>query len=399
MMERLLQTFAEHASLADEDATFPVGNLAALRETNFMSFMVPKLHGGHGATLQEYVETASAFGGSCLSTGMIWVMHCQQVDAIARHAPGELRSELLKRIVQEQLYIASVTTTPGQRGSRILVADSPLFIDESSVTFRRDAPIVTGANHADAFLITLRSGADASEQDVALLFAERTDLTLTTTSTWDAVGMRATESVGVSIEGTVSPRNIIGSGKAFATLVTDSIIPMAHLGWSACWLGAARKRFSELIAWLREPGRSTGPDLRSELVRERLARIRIDLEGANALLMTIVKQVETVRADGYPASDAAYRIQLNALKIMASETAFRTVDAMVGLAGMKLGYCRPSSIPLERTWRDLRSAALNISNDRLLSETGGLVLMDRDVQLVASTTRPVASSLSSEPTV
>ncbi|CAM5289434.1 hypothetical protein SALBM311S_09840 [Streptomyces alboniger] len=55
---------------------------------------------------------------------------------------------------------------------------------------------------------------------------------------------------------------------------------------------------------------------------------------------------------------------------------------MIALTGLSTGYLTQSAIPLERAFRDLRSAALNISNERLLTETGSLALLDRKTTLL-----------------
>jgi acyl-CoA dehydrogenase len=60
------------------------------------------------------------------------------------------------------------------------------------------------------------------------------------------------------------------------------------------------------------------------------------------------------------------------------------VDDLVQLMGMFHGYLRDSPLALERTLRDLRSAPLNYSNDRLHAADGALVLMDQEVRHVVS---------------
>jgi acyl-CoA dehydrogenase len=57
------------------------------------------------------------------------------------------------------------------------------------------------------------------------------------------------------------------------------------------------------------------------------------------------------------------------------------VDRLVQFAGLSRGYARNSPMPLERAFRDLRSASLNYSNDRLLTAIGSLQALDRPVRL------------------
>ena len=69
-------------------------------------------------------------------------------------------------------------------------------------------------------------------------------------------------------------------------------------------------------------------------------------------------------------------------RVVAAELTFRAVDRLVQLTGLATGYLRTSPIPLERHFRDLRSASLNYANDRLVTASGALSLMDRSVRLI-----------------
>lgn len=84
-------------------------------------------------------------------------------------------------------------------------------------------------------------------------------------------------------------------------------------------------KFTDVVTWLRQPGRRTGPDASSDLVRERPARIRLDLELVHAYLMRAVDEIAANRESG-AAPSPALRIHLNTLKIVVSELSFRSVD-------------------------------------------------------------------------
>src|SRR5919201_807581 len=84
------------------------------------------------------------------------------------------------------------------------------------------------------------------------------------------------------------------------------------------------------------------------------------------------------------------QLRLNALKIFSSERSFAVVDELIQLVGLRYGYIRSAPFPLERLFRDLRSASLNYANDRLLTANGALALLDREVALATSTGQPGA---------
>lgn len=237
--------------------------------------------------------------------------------------------------------------------------------------------MVTGGRHADGYLVTMRAHPDATVNEVSLVYVDRADAEVEVGGDWDPLGMRATESIGLVLSGRPPARNLVGAPGGFAEIARESMIPISHLGWSACWLGAARGALRELVAALRESARTEYGDL----FYERLARIRVDLEIVSAYLAQVVEHLARARAEQRPLATPAVQLRLNALKLIASEHTFGAVDRMVQLAGLRLGYLRNSPIALERHFRDLRAAALNHANDSLWTGVGALTLLDRSVEL------------------
>ncbi|MCK1798977.1 acyl-CoA/acyl-ACP dehydrogenase [Streptomyces sp. XM4193] len=377
--DALVALLAANAAEVDRNARFPVENLAALRSAGQLGLLVPRRYGGAGGDLADLVRTAERLAGGCLSTAMIWAMHCQQVDVLVRHAGPRLAAELLPRVAAGEVYLASVTTGTATGGHLLSAADALERGAGEELLLGREAPVVTGGQHADGFLVTMRESADAGEHEVSLVYADRAALTVEATGGWNTLGMRGTASGALRLSGAVPPDQVVGPSGGFREVALDSMVPVGHLAWSACWLGAARSSFSALVRWL---GREQRERLSSSLVRERLGRIRLDLELVSGYLGGVRAEVEQVRARGSRPDAAEVQIHLNSLKAAASELTYRAVDRMVQLAGLTVGYSADSPVPLERTLRDLRSAALNYSNDRLWTANGALCLLDRGVKLL-----------------
>lgn len=355
--------------------------MTALRASGLLGLLVPRSHGGLGGDIIDLVDVAQLLASGCLSTAMIWAMHSQQVDSIVRYAGPAFAEYVLPRIAKGELYLASVTTEPASGGNLMSASSALREEPDGMLRIEREAPVVTGGEHADAFLVTMLDSEEATENRVTLVYAERGDLTLNVTSEWNALGMRGTRSVGMRMDGLVPVENIIGKRGEYRTVAVESMIPLAHIAWSACWLGAARSAYSDVIALLRSRHRPGGVDLESDLFAERLARLRMDLELVSAYLNRTVEEVVFCRAAGRSLDTTPAQIHLNTLKVVAAEHTFRVVDGLVQLVGLAKGYLHSSTLPLERQFRDLRSASLNYANDRLLKATGRLALMDRSVDL------------------
>lgn len=367
----------EHARRVDDDAAFPTTSLDALRRSGLMGLLVPRRFGGLGGGLDEMVAVAVELGGACMSTAMIWTMHCQQVATIAAHGAPELREDLLPRVARGEVYIASVTSERG-KGGHLLTADAALDVDADRVVISRDAPIVTGGTVADGFLITMRTGGDASSDDVSLVYADRAEVTVTEgDGSWNPMGMRGTHSSPITLSGSVDPSHIVGGPGGFRSVATKTFIPTGHIGWAASWLGGARAALGSVLEMLRNPKTRGQFDLNSELLRRRLAGARIDVDTMAALLTQVVRDSRS----GTDPESVPVQLRLNGLKVHTADRSHSVIDGMIELVGLRHGYMRDASLPLERLYRDLRSASLNYSNDRLLDANGALALLDRTVTL------------------
>lgn len=378
LVDSVTPVLREHADAVDQAARFPVASVDALRRSGLMGLLVPVEHGGLGGTLGDLARVAAELSGHCLSTGMIWAMHCQQVAAIARHADPRLKARLLPRVAAGEVYLASVTSEK-VKGGHLLSAVAPLRRAGDRVLLDRDAPIVTGGAHADGFLVTMRDGESAHPDEVSLVYADRdqVEVVLDERRPWNPLGMRGTHSGPLRLTGEVDGTALVGGPAGFREVALSTFVPTGHIAWAACWLGAARAAARGVLELVRSPaGRKQFP-VDSELLRTRLAEVRLDLDTTAALLAQVVHDT------GATANPEAVDVQLrlNGVKVHAARRCFAVVDALIELVGLRHGYMRGGDVPLERVFRDLRSATLNYANDRLLLANGSLALVDRAVRL------------------
>lgn len=371
---------AAEAAKVDERGEFPMAALTALRHTRLLGLMVPAEFGGLGGGPADLVRVTRRLARGCLSTALVFTMHSQQVETIARHGGTSLRARLLPAIAAGEVYLASVTTERSG-GGHLLSSAETIVSEDDGWSLRRDAPIVTGGRHADGFLI--KTGVEeAVGTGVSLVYADRDQLTVETGAPWRSMGMRGVENVSMTLTGTVPADQLVGAPGGFRAIAVETFAPAAHLGWSAAWLGAACGGLSTLVGMIRAGDRTVRVNGRSELAAHRLARIRARLEAVGAYLHTAVEEVTSRRARGETLDRPAVQIHLNTLKVLAAEHTHAAVDEMITLAGMRAGYLTDSPVPLERLSRDLRSASLNYDDARLLAANGALSLFDAAVTLL-----------------
>jgi acyl-CoA dehydrogenase len=376
LVEEIASVTAVHAERTDAEASFPIEALRAMRETRLLGLLVPEEFGGLGGSTEDMITATLRLGREDMSVAMIFAMHCQQVAAVVGHARGRLREDLLPELGSGRVYLASVTTESG-KGGALLSSTAELTAQEGSLALDRFAPIVTGGVHADGFLITMRSPDAQADHEVSLVYAARDQLEVATAGDWQPLGMRASHSGPLHLRGLVPAHQVVGEHGRFRDVVAATFGPLAHLGWTAAWLGTAEGALSRVVSLLRNAKTRGSADLDSELLLSRLATARHRLEAVHALLW---HTAEVVR-DAPDLSRPQIQLLINGLKVTGSEQCHAVAEDLVDAVGLRHGYMKDSPTRLERALRDLRSAALNYSNDRLRVADGKLALLDPQVRL------------------
>lgn len=364
------------AEQVDEDGVFPEISMRELKQSGLMGLLVPRDYGGFGASYATMSQVAQILSSACLSTGMIWAMHCQQVATIIDHAPQALLDNVLPRIAYGEMFVASVTSER-EKGGHLLSAYAPLLFDGEEVVLVRDAPVVTGGAYGDGYLITMRASEESPPSEVVLAFADRSQLDIEARSGWSPLGMRGTDSAGMTIKGRFSKEQLIDPPGGFEHVAVTTMIPVGHIAWASAWLGAAQGCYMQMVELFRDPKARKGFNLQSDLFATRLARIRLQLDAVSAYLQQTLQEYEQFCRSGEPPSHR-FNIHINNLKVFASETLFTAIDQLLQLSGLRYGYLKNKQVCIERTFRDLRAASLMYANDRLLVANGKLALLDRN---------------------
>ncbi|MEU8658891.1 acyl-CoA dehydrogenase family protein [Actinoplanes philippinensis] len=366
MDDTTVAKLGEAAALAADDARFAVEALQILKSDGALGLGIPEEYGGRGETVRAQLGAIFDAGRSSASVGTILSMHLQQVHALVRYGSPQLKETVLPEIATGRVYLGSVTTEKASGGD-LRASSSPLARRGDEVHVVREAPIVTGAEEADAFLIKM---ADGEQGASSLVYVPRSSATVTMRpNTWDPLGMRESGSAGIHIEATVPSTHVIGAPCGFETIVKEVFGPFAHLGWAASWLGSAAEAGDRLVDAMRHDNGLRRKVMDSDLSLSRLARARECLDTVHALLELACQDFESDRSVGFVPA-----LRNNGLKTAASRHCFEAADLMVELGGLAHGYMRSSPTGIEKAFRDLRSASLNYSNDRLYRDNGRFVL-------------------------
>jgi acyl-CoA dehydrogenase len=360
---------------SDRKNCFPHESVAELRNAGLLALMVPADLGGGGGSYRLLAGVSGTLGQGCLSTAIIWAMHAQQVLTLAEHGRPE-NDDVLTSVVRDGSLIASVTSESGT-GGQLFTAQAPLRRENDRVHLSRAAPIVSYAAEARYFLVTMRASPDAGTHDVRLAVVSRDDGEIAITGSWDAMGMRGTQSVPLILDVQIDEARVLR--EPFRSLAVRTFVPAGHVGWTAAWHGAAMGALRRYAAWMRRRNSEGSARLDSDLILSRLADLRSRLDPVGALIEKVALRLDRFRQEGVPAAaydDPTHQIELNNLKIAGSEVTFGVVNHLIELAGLDEGYRATGTMGLEQLFRDLRSASLMYRNERLRQANGRLLIIE-----------------------
>ena len=368
---------APNADAVDRDARFPVEAVGALKDAGAFAALVPAELGGPGLPFETVAEAAFELGRACGASAMVFSMHQIQVATISRHAvPGSFFERYLRDLAENPRLIASVTSEIGTGGDlgRSIAA---LTTDEEGVVgFEKRAPTVSYGAYADDLLTTVRRSPDAEPGDQVIVLTGRDQTTLEPMGAWDPLGMRGTCSPGFTVRATLRPEQVLET--PFATVATESMVPVTHLLWSHVWLGIATEAFERARGFVKsqarqKPGETPPTAIRLSHLMGRLALLRAEVRSELAGFLAA--------ADG-PGRDElstmARILRLNNLKISASEQTPAICLAALEICGIA-GYRNDSPFSIGRLLRDALSGPLMVANERIHQTNASLLLVAKDV--------------------
>lgn len=363
---------APHAGDVDSRARFPTETVGALREAGVLSALVPREFGGAACTMAEAAQLCSTLAQACGSSAMVLAMHFSQLACIARHGTGsEFFRNWLRDTVWKQWLLASMTSENGTFGD---TRSSICAIERSHGRFRLAKDATTGSycQHADAILVTCRRDPEAAKSDQVLVLVRKEDCSLQQTTSWDTLGMRGTCSPGFKLESQGAEEQVVPGD--FADSSAQSMVPYSHILWASLWWGIAADAVARAANFVRGQARNnpgTTPPTAT-----RLAEVWEDLQTMKQTWWAAARAFDEA-GDRGALNSIGWALRLNNLKVSCSEAAPQIVHRALQIVGI-LGYKNDSPFSLGRHYRDVLSASIMISNDRINAKSASMLLVYKD---------------------
>jgi acyl-CoA dehydrogenase len=365
---------AKHAADVDKQSRFPHETFEALRQAKLLATAVPKKYGGQGAGMLELGHQCAALAQGCGSSAMVLAMHHIQVACIARHGAGTpyFDGYMRDNLVGKQEVVASITSENGTFGdTRSSICAVEVAGEQMALV--KDATTVSYGQHADAQLVTCRRAADAANSDQILVLFEKGQYTLEQQGVWDTMGMRGTCSPGAKFSGKGAAAQIVPG--SFANSSSETMVPYSHILWSALWYGIAADALGKAAQFVRAEARKKPGTVPDKAVR--LAKAMVELQSMRHNWETCAMEFDELGDSRSELDGMGWALKMNQLKMSQSEMAPKLVHEALQIVGI-MAYKNDSKFSVGRQYRDVLSAALMVSNERIAGKSASMLLVFKD---------------------
>jgi alkylation response protein AidB-like acyl-CoA dehydrogenase len=360
--EELSEQLAARAAEHDRDGTYPFEAIEALKAVGYFAAPVPVELGGRGVWSAHDLVVASsrlARGDPSVAIGvnmhLVAVLNMERRRQVAVAAGDGRRAAAfassLEQIARDGVVLAAAISERGQdltRPATVATRTESGWRIDGRKLFCTMSPAATDLYVA----VTYGDGEGSERYAYAMVPTDAPGVVVN--DDWDALGMRASGSNSISLEGVQLPEaGVRGGFRAGEPLPYMERNLVAGLFHAAASLGIAES--ADQVARRGIAGRVNG-DARP---RMQVADNAVDLAASRGVLSRAAALIDEHRAAN-PASDGSADelgslfAEAQAAKAFVNEAAARIVDRALALSG-GAGYVNGS--PLARAYRDVKAGS------------------------------------------
>jgi alkylation response protein AidB-like acyl-CoA dehydrogenase len=373
VVARLRPRFAARAAESDRTGDFPEADFADLRTAGMFGLFAPERLGGMGRTYADYAKVAFELARANGSTALVFNMHASVTGALAG-IPDDLvralgvpeeffssRDRILADAAEGAFY--AVAMSERGVGSRLSQLATRYEAVNGGYHIKGSKSFVSGAGHADAYLVAGRSAVDDTVVSQFLVPAGTDGLTVE--PTWDSLGMRATSSHDLHVDVTVPTTTLLGGAEGLALLVAQLMPHWMVASYAAVYVGVAQSCVDEAVTHLNDRGGLAG----LPPVRARVGRADAAVAAARLVVEEAARRVTD--APGEPETNRwVWRA-----KLLAGTTAMEVAASMLEAAGTSASR---RGHPLERLFRDARCGSLQPATSDVCADWLGIATLGGD---------------------
>jgi acyl-CoA dehydrogenase len=345
-----------------DEKAFADALLAQMRADGLLSVVVPPAFGGPGLSLTETARITERIARVSGSAGLIYAMHMSQALSVVKHGRGAFFEDFQRRMVRDQILIASGTSEKGPGGDIFTSIATVELTPEGRVTGAKESPNISYLDHAGAILLTANMAQAKGPARQVLIVLEMPDVQVSVPYPSGFLGMRGILNQPVALSFS-APREAVFP-ELFAPIARRTMTPCIQVLWAALWSGIAWGVIDKAKLFVHK---EIGADAEvAALARHDLSGLINKHYAMNAMIRDTIAAYDGDAGAGSIGFGPA--AQINRLKICCSDWLNDICMGALRLIGIR-GYATGGPYSLAEPLADALSAPIMVSNTRLLMNT------------------------------
>lgn len=346
-VQEITRKFAEerikpHVRHWDETQTFPIEVLKEAGQLGLLGIFIPQEYGGAGLSYFEYVAALMELGAVDGAFGLSVAAHNSLCTGhIYYHGNEEQKQKYLPRLASGE-WIGAWALTEPNTGSDASNMDTVAVPEKGGWRITGQKNFITHGISADVYVIIARTGERRTSRNATAFIIERGTPGLVPGKKEDKLGMRASETSWIGLDGVWVPDSQrigeVGEGFHQAMQVLDG----GRISIAALSLGIARGAYQAALQYAKQRQQFGKPLIEHQAIAFKLADMAMEIAAAELLTY----RAAYLKNKGEPVT----RYSAMA-KYYASEIGVKICNEAVQVFG---GYGYIKDYPVEKFYRDIK---------------------------------------------
>ncbi len=341
----------------DGERAYADALLAQMRQDELLNVLVSAEHGGPSLSVADTARIIFHAAKQSGSAGLICAMHMSQVLSIVRHGKGAYFDSFQRRMVKEQLLVASGTTEKGPGGDILQSFCTITNTPDGQLIVTKESPNISYIDHAGALLVTANHvGANGKPRQV-LFVAENHQTRFTPGKEASMMGMRGMLNCPWTFTSTFSADAIFPV--PFSTIARRTMTPGIQIFWAALWSGIAADVLERAKVFVQN-------EIKADTDGAHITSFQLSrLINLHYIMNTLIRDAISAFEPSDTAPLLGWGVRFERLKVSCSEMLEEICKGALHIVGIR-GYAAGGPYSLSTQYADALSAAIMISNTRLV---------------------------------
>lgn len=312
LARRFLSERGQALRAYEEEEAFPWPLVREMASLGFLGVFVPEALGGAGLDFWAYIALLEEMGGYASLRSVLSVQQSLVLTPLLAYGTEAQKERYVPRLARGEILGAYALTEPeagSDAGSLRTRAyrDGDVYVLEGQKTF------ISHANVAEVFIVFAKTDPERGSKGITAFLVERQD-GVRTAPLKGKLGLKAADTGMVFLDGVRIPQDRVLGREGEGFRIALATLDTGRISLAAGAVGLMQRALDLSLAYAKERRQFGRPIAGFQLVQEKLAGMKLDLEASRLL---------TYQAVAKKLSGERYTLEASMAKLFASEAANR----------------------------------------------------------------------------